>query len=229
MWASWSVTPCVASSSSSTTLADSMACRVLTTENFSIASNTLPLRRRPAVSISSNFCPSRSKGTEIASRVVPGRSKATRRSSPSQVLIRVDLPTLGRPATASLMTPAVLGLALVVLVGQVQRLERERRPGCGCPARAQPRPGAPRPGPARRTRSAARPRSCPRPCWPPARVGLPSLRRYVGDVVVLRRQAVARIDHEDHDVGLGHGLPRLLGHLLVDAALGRRARSRRCR
>ena len=53
MCASWSVTPCVASSSSSTTLASAIACSVLTTENFSIASNTLPLRRRPAVSISS--------------------------------------------------------------------------------------------------------------------------------------------------------------------------------
>ena len=104
MWASCSVTPCVASNSNKTTLADSMACKVLTTENFSMASNTLPLRRKPAVSMSSNFCPSRSKGTVMASRVVPGMSKATKRSSPSQVLMRVDLPTLGRPATASLTT-----------------------------------------------------------------------------------------------------------------------------
>ena len=77
-----------------------MACKVLTTENFSIASNTLPLRRSPAVSINSNFWPLRSNGTVIASRVVPGWSNATRRSSPSQVLISVDLPTFGRPATA---------------------------------------------------------------------------------------------------------------------------------
>ena len=100
MWASWSVTPSVASMSSSTTLADSMACSVLTTENFSIASNTRPLRRSPAVSMSSKRCPLRSSGTLIASRVVPGRSNATSRSSPSQVLISVDLPTFGRPATA---------------------------------------------------------------------------------------------------------------------------------
>ena len=82
-----------------------MACRVLTTENFSMASKTCPRRLRPAVSINSNFCPSRSKGTEMASRVVPGKSKATRRSSPNHVLIRVDFPTLGRPATANLMVP----------------------------------------------------------------------------------------------------------------------------
>ena len=79
---------------------EAIACSVFTTENFSIASKTLPLRRRPAVSISSNFCPARSNGTWIASRVVPGRSNAIRRSSPSQVLISVLLPTLGRPATA---------------------------------------------------------------------------------------------------------------------------------
>jgi hypothetical protein len=48
-------------SSSTTTLASSMACSVLITENFSIASNTLPRRRTPAVSISVYFWPSRSK------------------------------------------------------------------------------------------------------------------------------------------------------------------------
>ena len=73
---------------------------VFTTENFSMASKTLPLRRRPAVSINSNMRPSRSKGTWMASRVVPGWSNATKRSSPSQALMSVLLPTLGRPATA---------------------------------------------------------------------------------------------------------------------------------
>ena len=57
MCASCSLTPCVASISSSTTLASAIACSVFTTENFSIASNTWPLRRRPAVSISSNRRP----------------------------------------------------------------------------------------------------------------------------------------------------------------------------
>ena len=40
-----------ASSTNTTTLASSMACKVLITENFSMASNTLPRRRTPAVSI----------------------------------------------------------------------------------------------------------------------------------------------------------------------------------
>src|SRR6218665_3843908 len=82
--ASCSVTPWLASSSSSTTCADSIACNVLTTENFSTAAKTLPLRRKPAVSTSSKRWPLRSNGTVIASRVVPGVSNATSRSSPSQ-------------------------------------------------------------------------------------------------------------------------------------------------
>jgi hypothetical protein len=37
------------------------------------------------------------------------------------------------------------------------------------------------------------------------------------DVVVLGRQAGPDIDHEDHRIGLGHGLAGLLGHFLEDA------------
>ncbi len=37
------------------------------------------------------------------------------------------------------------------------------------------------------------------------------------DVVVLPRQAGPHVDHEHHRVGLGHRLPRLLGHLVHDA------------
>ena len=83
-----------------TTLQSAIACNVFTTENFSIASNTFPRRRRPAVSTRIYGLPLRSKGTSIASRVVPGISNAITRSSPINLLIRVDLPTLGRPTTA---------------------------------------------------------------------------------------------------------------------------------
>ena len=41
----------------------------------------------------------------MLSRVVPGWSKAMTRSSPSSVLTRVDLPTLGRPTIAIFGTP----------------------------------------------------------------------------------------------------------------------------
>ena len=96
-----------------------------------MASKTLPLRRKPAVSISSNFCPPRSKGTEIASRVVPGKSNATKRSSPSQVLIKVDLPTLGRPATANLMVPgsdSACASSIAVNKGDSVRSNKGRMP-----------------------------------------------------------------------------------------------------
>ncbi len=51
MWASCSEMSCAASTTSTTTLARSMACSVFTTENFSTDSQTLPLRRMPAVSM----------------------------------------------------------------------------------------------------------------------------------------------------------------------------------
>ena len=51
MLRSWSEMPCCASSTKITTLASSIACRVLTTENFSTTSSILPRRRTPAVSI----------------------------------------------------------------------------------------------------------------------------------------------------------------------------------
>ncbi|SIL30449.1 Uncharacterised protein [Mycobacteroides abscessus subsp. abscessus] len=72
MCASWSEISALASSISSTTLLASMACKVLITENFSTASNTLPRLRRPAVSISVYDRPPRSNSISIASRVVPG-------------------------------------------------------------------------------------------------------------------------------------------------------------
>ncbi len=51
--------------------------------------------------------------------------------------------------------------------------------------------------------------------------GLAQLAQVIGDVVVLRGQACAGVDHEDHHIGLGHRLTGLLGHLDVDAAFGR--------
>jgi hypothetical protein len=140
----------VASISSSTTWADSIACRVLTTENFSIASNTLPLAAQAGgVDQLETLAVALERHHDGVARGA-GLVEGDQRSSPSQVLISVDLPTLGRPATAS------------------------RPSGAG-----------------------------------------------TGDVVVLSGHACARVDHKDHDIGLGDGLTRLLGHLHVDAALGR--------
>ena len=48
--------------------------------------------------------------------------------------------------------------------------------------------------------------------------GLAQAAQVIGNVVILRRQAVARIDYKDHHVGLGYGLPRLVRHFAVDAA-----------
>ncbi len=40
----------------------------------------------------------------------------------------------------------------------------------------------------------------------------------VGNVVVLGRQALARINDKKHDIGLGYGLARLVRHFAVNAA-----------
>ncbi|MNT06664.1 hypothetical protein D3C72_1413420 [compost metagenome] len=90
----------MASSISTATWHCSIDCMVLTTENFSTTSSTRERRRRPAVSIRRYSRPSRSRSTEIESRVVPGTSEAIMRSSPRMRLTRVDLPTFGRPTKA---------------------------------------------------------------------------------------------------------------------------------
>ena len=41
----------------------------------------------------------------------------------------------------------------------------------------------------------------------------------IGDRPVLRGKPFARIDQENHDVGFGDRLPRLLGHRMINAGL----------
>ena len=55
----------------------------------------------PAVSTSRNFRPSTSRSVSIASRVVPASSETITRSRPRNALTSEDLPTFGRPITAS--------------------------------------------------------------------------------------------------------------------------------
>ena len=98
---------------------------------------------------------------------------------------------------------------------------------------------------------------CPRPCWRADRVGLlpaqrVELRRVqlallvvglvgghddgrrrapqqLGGLLVGGRQAGGRIDHEQDDVGLGDGQPRLVLDLVLDRVARVDARARRCR
>ena len=50
----------------------------------------------------------------------------------------------------------------------------------------------------------------------------PRAAQQVGDRLVLQRQSLPRVGEEDHRVGLGDGLARLLRHLVQDAVLGHR-------
>ena len=103
--------------------ASSMACKLCTTLYFSTASLTRARRRIPAVSISTNASPSRSQGTRMLSRVVPGSSDVIKRFAPISRLISVDLPTLGRPITATRgPSRACAGLARIARVAE--RLEQ---------------------------------------------------------------------------------------------------------
>src|SRR5215218_6576558 len=61
----------------------------------------LRLRRIPAVSTSTKVRSPRWRTVSIASRVVPGTSETITRSSPSSAFSRLDLPTFGRPRTAT--------------------------------------------------------------------------------------------------------------------------------
>ncbi len=90
----------VASSTIITTSAKRIARRPSATESFSSFSCTRDLRRRPAVSNSLMLRPRHSQSTEIESRVIPASGPVRRRSSPSMVLIIVDLPAFGRPTMA---------------------------------------------------------------------------------------------------------------------------------
>ena len=170
--------------------------------------------------------PPRSNGTTIASRVVPGWSNATSRSSPSQALISVDLPTLGRPATASRIgasasicselnsaSPASGSSAELVAercrqcrLGErddalsVRRRDRVRRAEAELVDLAQQRRFGHAFGLVGSDQNL-----------------LPRAAQVTRDVVVVGRDAGAQIDDEDDRVGLGDGLLGLARHLAHDA------------
>ena len=90
-----------ASSRTTTTSANLTARRPSLTDSFSSFSWTLAFLRMPAVSKIRVGIPPQSKVSEIASRVIPASGPVKRRSSPKILLIRVDLPALGLPITAT--------------------------------------------------------------------------------------------------------------------------------
>src|SRR5579884_2217742 len=138
--------------------------------------------------------PSYTSGVSIASRVVPGRASTITRSSPRSALTSEDLPTFGRPRNATRSGSAASASA----------------PG-----------GAPTLG--RTATISSRSSPTPRPWVAEAErvelVGLGSLGGGIdlvrheqhrpapraeqpGDLPVLRGEPRARVDHEQHDVGL---------------------------
>ena len=100
---SCSIIPSSALRTTKTTSERSIALRERSTEYFSQLSYTLPRFLIPAVSITTYSSPLCLKSVSIASRVVPAISDAITRSSPKIVLIKLDLPTLGRPIRENLI------------------------------------------------------------------------------------------------------------------------------
>ncbi len=98
--ASCSVTPSVASITSTTTSARSTAETVRSILYLSISSFILFLRLNPAVSINTYSLPSHVTEVSTASLVVPAISDTITLFSPSILLIMEDLPTLGLPTMA---------------------------------------------------------------------------------------------------------------------------------
>ena len=79
-----------------------------------------PRRRMPAVSISVIGSPSSWTSVSMGSRVVPGTADTIIRSWPSTLLMKVDLPVLGRPTMATLDGPISIGQLGEVVLGELR-------------------------------------------------------------------------------------------------------------
>ena len=104
MLASRAETPSVASRTRRLTSAASRCLRAMMTESFSAMRRVLPLRRMPAVSTKRKSCAPRVTTSSTASRVVPAMGLTMARALPVRALSKVDLPTLGRPMMAILVS-----------------------------------------------------------------------------------------------------------------------------
>ncbi len=93
-----SVTPVMASTTTSTASASRMACSLW---RLTLASRSLPPGIQPPVSTSRKGTPCHSASTSLRSRVTPGFSSTMATRLPTMRFTRVDLPTLGRPTMAT--------------------------------------------------------------------------------------------------------------------------------
>ena len=107
---SWVSNGMAASNSTTTTSANFTARMPSETDSFSSLSEILARLRMPAVSKIRNGTPPHSLCTDMASRVIPASGPVSSRSSPMILLIRVDLPALGRPITAICRGRSSVGL-----------------------------------------------------------------------------------------------------------------------
>src|SRR5215813_3313129 len=110
--ASCSAAPVLASTTSTTTSASPMALFAPATLTISTVPprDTRPGRRMPAVSTMRNRRRCQVNDASIASRVVPGMSLTSTRSACNKRFTSEDLPTLGRPTMATVVSRCDSGL-----------------------------------------------------------------------------------------------------------------------
>ena len=100
------------------------------------------LRRRPAVSTSTNVVSSRCSTVSMESRVVPGTSDTMTRSRPTSAFRSDDLPTFGRPRIATLIASSPTGRS--ARPGSRPTISSRRSPE-PCPCSAEIGIGSPSP------------------------------------------------------------------------------------
>ena len=183
-----------------------MARLALRMASFSAPSWVLPLRRMPAVSIRRRpGPPGRTPCPPCPGWCRPPRSPGSA-PSPAAVLTSDDLPTLGRPMMAN-RSSSTRSAASPSDGGSCSTTSSRRSP-VSVPLRAEIRRGSPRPS---RYSSWAKYGSAGESALLPARItGLDPVRRMAATSSSSPVTPVAHVHHEDAEVGLGDGHPRLL-------------------
>ena len=175
------------------------------------------LRRRPAVSTSTNVRSPRTSTVSIASRVVPGISETMTRSWPSSLLTRLDLPTFGRPriATRIASSGSSARARAAVRLEVVDDLVEQVAGAVAVQAGDRDRVAEPEPVQLERERLLARVVDLVRD----HEHRLLRLAQDLRDLLVARRDPDLRVDDEEDEVGLRDRLARLVGDRARDRRL----------
>ena len=125
------------------------------------------------------------------------------------------MPTFGRPRMATPISSVTSSWRAAPGIAASRSTMRSSRSPEPVPCRPETGTGSPRPSAWNST--ASRSTTADSALLATTIVGTFARRRIAGDLLVARADADAGVDHEQHEVGLGHGLARLLRDLAGDA------------